>query len=104
MSPFTFPDTLLESLLQDDSPYGDATVWGLGIGDQPGRIVFRARNAQIACCTEEAARMGVLRDLHLESPIIPSGTPVAAGTLLLSLTGRAADLHTVWKPAQTLME
>lgn len=104
MSPFTFTDNLLENLLQDDSPYGDATTWGLGIGDKPGRIAFRARHAQIACCTEEAARMGALRNLDQDGAIVPSGTPVEAGTLLLSLTGRAADLHTVWKPAQTLME
>ncbi len=104
MSPYTFPDPLLEQLLQDDSPYGDATSWGLGIGELPGRIEFRARHAQTACCTEEAARMGALRGLSLDGAIVPSGTPVDAGRLLLSLTGRAADLHQVWKPAQTLME
>ncbi|MEI7430162.1 MAG: ModD protein [Betaproteobacteria bacterium] len=104
MSPYTFPDTLLESLLHDDAPYGDATTWGLGIGDKTGRITFRARQAQITCCTEEAARMGALRSLHLDGPIVASGTPVEAGTLLLSLSGRAADLHCAWKTAQTLME
>lgn len=104
MSPFTLPDSLLESLLQDDTPYGDATTWGLGIGDAPGRLMFRARHAQVACCTEEAATLGALRGLHLDGAIVTSGTPVAAGTLLLTLTGRAADLHAVWKPAQTLME
>jgi len=104
MNPFCFPDSLLESLLQDDAPYGDATTWGLGIGDQPGRITFCARQAQVACCTEEAARMGTLRNLCLDGATVPSGTPVDAGTLLLSLSGRAADLHSVWKTAQTLME
>ena len=104
MSPFTLPDSLLESLLQDDTPLGDATTWGLGIGNIPGRLLFRARHAQVACCTEEAARMGSLRGLHTEGVMVTSGTPVAAGTLLLTLTGRAADLHSVWKPAQTLME
>jgi molybdenum transport protein len=104
MSPFTLPDSLLESLLHDDTPYGDATTWGLGIGDAPGRLVFCARHAQVACCTEEAARMGTLRGLQLDGALVTSGTAVAAGTLLLTLTGRAADLHSVWKPAQTLME
>jgi len=104
MSPYSFPDSLLESLLQDDAPYGDATTWGLAIGDKKGRITFRARQAQIACCTEEASRMGALRNLCLDGPIVASGTPVEAGTLLLSLSGRAADLHGVWKTAQTLME
>ncbi|WP_153110721.1 ModD protein [Propionivibrio limicola] len=104
MNPYTFPDNLLNELLGDDSPYGDATTWGLGIGDAPGRLVFRARHAQVACCTEEAVRMGALRGLCCEEPPVRSGTPVEAGHLLLTLYGRAADLHTVWKPAQTLME
>ena len=104
MNPFVFSDTLLDGLLQDDAPYGDATTWGLGVGDQSGRIAFHARHAQIACCTEEAARMGVLRGLRLDGTMLPSGTPVEAGALLLALTGRAAELHSVWKTAQTLME
>jgi len=104
MSPFAFPDSLLESLLQDDTPYGDATTWGLGIGDAFGRLVFRARHAQIACCTEEVLRMGAMRSLRGNGSMLRSGTPAEAGSVLLSLTGRAADLHSVWKPAQTLME
>lgn len=104
MSPFALPDALLEGFLQDDHAYGDATTWALGIGDAPGRLVCRARHAQIACCTEEAARMGQLRGLRPEGPIVASGTAVQAGALLLTLAGRAADLHAVWKPAQTLME
>jgi len=104
MNPYILPDSFLETLLQEDSPYGDATTWGLGIGDAPGRLTFRARHAQVVCCTEEAHRIGSLRGLHLEGNFVRSGTPVEAGTELLCLRGRAADLHTVWKPAQTLME
>ena len=103
MNPYNFSDSVLDDLLHDDSPCGDATTWGLGIGDLPGRLVFRARHPQTVCCTEEAARMGILRDLVPEG-LIPSGTPVEAGTVLLNLSGRAADLHRVWKTAQTLME
>lgn len=104
MNPFTLPDSLLESFLQDDNSFGDATTWGLDIGDVPGRLVCRARHAQVACCTEEAARMGQLRGLRTEGLIVASGTPVVAGSTLLTLVGRAAELHAVWKPAQTLME
>lgn len=104
MNPYNLPDSVLEGLLNDDSPYGDATSWGLGIGDRPGRMVLRARHAQTACCTEEAAAMGRLRGLSLDGAIVPSGASVDAGQTLLSLTGRAADLHAVWKPTQTLME
>ncbi|MGV8891549.1 MAG: ModD protein [Burkholderiaceae bacterium] len=104
MNPFTLPDHQLESYLQDDHAYGDATTWGLEIGDIPGRLVCRARHAQVASCTEEAARMGQLRELRTEGAIVHSGTAVDAGTVLLTLVGRAADLHAVWKPAQVLME
>lgn len=104
MTPFDLPASLLENLLADDTPCGDATTWGLGIGDQPGRLIFRARHGQVACCTEEAARMGELRGLRRIGDMVASGTAVAAGTPLLVLEGRAADLHAVWKPAQTLME
>lgn len=103
-NPYTLPDTELEALLQDDSPWGDATSWGLDITEAPGRMEFRARHAQVACCTEEAARMGALRCLFLAAPPLPSGTAVAPGTLLLTLEGRAGDIHRVWKPAQILME
>jgi molybdenum transport protein len=104
MTPYTLSDAEIEALLLDDSPCGDATTWGLGIGELPGRLVFRARHAQIACCTEEAVRMGALRGLRLAGEFVPTGTAVEAGELLFALDGRAADLHVVWKPAQTLME
>lgn len=48
--------------------------------------------------------MGVPRKLKLEHPPVGSGTRVEAGTCLLALSGRAADLHYLWKPEQTLME
>ena len=104
MSPFTLPDSVLEQLMQDDSPFGDATSWGLGIGEEHGRIVFRARQAQTVCCTEDAARMGVIHGLTVDGAIEASGTAVEPGRVLLCLTGRAADLQAVWKPALNLME
>lgn len=103
-NPYTLSDLELEALLAADAPWGDATSWGLGIAELAGRMHFRARHAQVVCGSEEALRMGALRNLAAEGAAIASGTPVEAGTLLLTLTGRAADLHRVWKPAQTLME
>ena len=103
-NPYTLTDIELNALLTDDAPWGDATSWGLGISTLPGRMRFRARHAQVVCGSEEAARMGLLRDLKIDGEVVPSGTAVEPGTLLLTLSGRAADLHRVWKPAQTLME
>ena len=103
-SPYTLTDIELDALLTDDAPWGDATSWGLGISALPGRMHFHARHAQVVCGSEEAARMGVLRGLEIKGEVVPSGTAVEPGTPLLSFSGRAADLHRVWKPAQTLME
>lgn len=103
-NPYTLTDIELEALLTDDAPWGDATSWGLGISTLPGRMHFCARHAQVVCGSEEAARMGLLRGLKIDSAVVPSGTAVEPGTPLLTLSGRAADLHRVWKPAQTLME
>lgn len=48
--------------------------------------------------------MGQLRGLPPKGPIVATGTAVQTGAALLTLVGRAAELHAVWKPAQTLME
>ena len=104
MSPFMLSDAVLSGLLDDDHGLGDATTWALGIGDAPGRMSFSARHEQVVCCTEEVVRMATMRNLRLAGGVVASGTRVGPGTPLLTLTGRAADLHCLWKPAQTLME
>ena len=104
MNPYTLPDTDLEALLQDDTPCGDATTHTLGIGSRRGRMVLRARYAMTLCGSEEAARMGVLRGLNVDGPVLPSGSHLDAGTAFLSLSGPADALHAVWKTAQTLVE
>lgn len=104
MNPYTLPDADLEALLQDDTPCGDATTHALGIGRRPGRMVLRARYAMTLCGSEEAARMGLLRGLRVEGPVLPSGSALEAGTPFLTLAGPADALHAVWKTAQTLVE
>lgn len=104
MSPYRLPDSILESLLHDDSPCGDATTFALGIGAQPGRMVFRARTGMVLCGAEEALRMGELCGLSACGPVRASGERLAAGDEILPLEGPAAALHEVWKTAQTLME
>lgn len=104
MSPYRLPDSILESLLHDDSPCGDATTFALGIGAQPGHMVFRARTGMVLCGAEEALRMGELCGLSACGPVRASGERLAAGDEILTLEGPAAALHEVWKTAQTLME
>ena len=101
---YTLPDSELEHLLAEDAPCGDATSFALGSGDRHGRLVFRARQAMVACASEEARRMGELHGLHSVGRLVPSGTRLTAGDTILTLEGPAAALHTVWKTAQTFME
>lgn len=103
-NPYTLPDHALEALLYDDAPCGDATTFALGVGGQPGRLEFRARQPMTVCGVEEARRMGELRGLAVEGTVKGSGSRLAAGELFLTLRGEAAALHQVWKTAQTLME
>jgi molybdenum transport protein len=104
MNPYTLPDSVLEALLVEDTPQGDATTFALGIGDKPGRMVFRARHDMVVCGSEEARRMGELRGLLALGPFAGSGSRLAAGDTIVTLEGPAAGLHVVWKTAQTLVE
>lgn len=104
MNPYTLPDHELEALLHDDAPCGDATTLALGIGPQPGHMVFRARQAMCLCGVEEARRMGELRGLRIAGPLRHSGEHLATGEEILRLSGDAASLHLVWKTAQTWIE
>ncbi len=104
MNPYTLHDSQLDSLLLEDVPCGDATTGALGIGQLPGKMVFRARYEMVVCGSEEALRMGELRGLSGSGPLVASGTRLSAGTEILTLTGPAAALHSVWKTAQTLLE
>lgn len=103
-NPYTLPDRTLEDLLLDDAPCGDATSFALGIGQQAGRLVFRARYEMTVCGSEEALRMGELRGLRPLGTFAASGQSLPAGAEILTLEGDAASLQVVWKTAQTLME
>lgn len=104
MNPYTLTDAALDRLLQEDAPCGDATTFALGIGEQPGRLVFRARYEMVVCGSEEARRMGELRGLRAVGTFVPSGSRRQAGEDILCLEGTAGGLHAVWKTAQTLIE
>lgn len=104
MNPYTLPDAELERLLGEDLPAGDATTHALAIGDCHGRLEFHARFEMVVCGSEEACRLGELRGLAAVGAAVASGTALAAGDRILTLEGKAAALHAVWKTAQTLME
>ncbi|WP_457851816.1 ModD protein [Komagataeibacter kakiaceti] len=101
LAPLT--NTLLDTLLAEDVPFGDLTTRALGIGKNPGVMTFAARHEQVVCCTEDVAAL--LTRLGADAEIVTgSGTRVASGQLLLRASGSAGALHLGWKVAQTLLE
>lgn len=96
-------DEALQHLLREDAPYGDLTTVSLGLGEQPGRVTFAARQPMTVCASEEAARLFELCGASA-TVLAPSGRHVLAGAELLSAQGAAAPLLLAWKVAQTLME
>lgn len=99
----TIPDDELRQWLAEDVPYGDLTTHALGFGNRRGRIRFEARQAMVAACSEEAARIMTMAGANV-TECVPSGTGLQAGGLLLAADGPAAALHAGWKVAQTLLE
>lgn len=93
----------LWALLDDDVPCGDLTTQALGIGLQPAQLEFRARQPMTVCAIEEAVGLFALAGAQAQW-LVRSGTPAAAGDLLLQAQGSAASLHRAWKSAQTLVE
>ena len=95
--------TLAARLLGEDISLGDVTTEALGIGDRQGVMEFRARFDCVLGGVAEAA--AVLKQLELQPQVLHrSGTEAPAGTLFMTVTGSAAQLHAGWKVTQNIME
>lgn len=96
-------DELLERMIAEDVPYFDLTTHLLGIGNEKGQISYFSREEAVACGTEEAAR--ILKMLGIEvTDVLPSGTVVQPGQVVLKGTGSAEALHAGWKVCQNLLD
>lgn len=103
MNSVFFDHATIDAWIAEDAPLVDLTTHLLAVGGKPARMRFTVRGESVAACTEEAARIvrhcgGRVEDL------LASGTPVAAGDVLLAATGDAAGLLRAWKVAQNLLE
>ena len=99
----TIADDELRRWLAEDVPYGDLTTHALAIGNDRGRIRFEARQAMVAACSEEAARIMTMAGANVIASA-PSGAELQTAALLLAAEGPAAALHAGWKVSQTLLE
>lgn len=97
------PESDIERFIDEDLPYGDLTTSLLGIGALQGEITFTSREPTTLCCTEEAARV-LERCGARVSFLLPSGTTVDAGAIILAASGPAGSLHAGWKVALNLLE
>ena len=103
MNSVFFDHATIDAWIAEDAPLLDLTTHLLAIGGQPARISFTVRGDAVAACTEEAARI-VQHCGGQVQHFLPSGTPVAAGDVLLTASGEAAGLLRAWKVAQNLLE
>lgn len=101
--PDCLPDNEIERFIEEDVPYGDLTTSLLGIGGQPGEILFATRGETVICCTEEAAR-ALGKCGAAISLCSPSGTRLREGVEFLKAHGSARALHAGWKVALNLQE
>jgi len=91
----------VDRLLSEDVPAGDLTTDALGIGDCAGRMTFAARTDMVLAGMEVASRM---MDGLAVVCYARDGDRLSAEAPILEARGSAADLHSVWKAAQTLLE
>jgi len=96
-------DEMLDRLIKEDVPYIDLTSTVMGIDEKKGKIEFRVREAGIAACTEEAAKIMQKLDISVRQ-CIASGTSVSEGMVILSGEGKAQDLHMAWKVCLNILE
>ncbi|MCD8192845.1 MAG: ModD protein [Oscillospiraceae bacterium] len=92
-----------DALIREDVPYFDLTSFALGIDSQPADIAYFTREDCVVCGSEEVAevfrRLGITAD-----SVVPSGTAVGAGAVLVSGHGGAGRLHEAWKVGQNLLD
>lgn len=100
---FYITEETLDKFIKEDVPYLDLTTSILGIGEKQGTIHYYSREKAVVCGTEEVERIAQKFRLKVES-LTPSGTPVSPNDTIFQASGRAEDLHQVWKVAVNILE
>lgn len=98
-----FSDDELDHLIREDVPFLDLTTHVTGIGAAKGVIRYITREPTVICCTEEALRIFQKLGLFTLS-MLPSGSVVPAGTVIMEAQGSAQAIHAAWRVALNLLE
>ncbi|MDR1548682.1 MAG: ModD protein [Hungatella sp.] len=93
----------IDHFIEEDVPYMDLTSHLLGLAERPGTITYFTRERGVVCGTEVVEQMFRRLDIRTEE-IIASGERMEAGCVLISGSGSARQLHTVWKAAQNVLD
>ncbi|MCL2234980.1 MAG: ModD protein [Defluviitaleaceae bacterium] len=93
----------IERIIKEDVPYIDLTSHSLGIGREMGQITYFTREDGVVCGAEEVAM--VFQRLNIQiNDFLASGSAIKGGDVLISGTGKAADLHMAWKVGQNILD
>ncbi|MGN1208847.1 MAG: ModD protein [Duodenibacillus sp.] len=96
-------DVFLAHLIEEDIPYGDATVRLLGIENVPGKITCFPKEDCVVSGITLAERLFRMTGLAVER-LAEDGERIAARVPVLRATGTAGAIHAVYKTAQNVME
>ena len=97
------PNSRLDYFMAEDVPYIDLTGIVLGIGDQPGVMEYFSRETCVLAGVDEVARMARAEGCEVEE-LHKSGDAVEPDETILRVTGRAADLHIMWKVGLNIID
>ena len=98
-----FTEAEIDQLIEDDVPAGDLTTSLLDLSGRWGTIVLKARDEMTVCCTEEAERL--YRKAGLEVlRLVPSGTRLHPGDLLIEARGDSRAIHLIWRTGGAMIE
>lgn len=97
-------DSTIDKWISEDVPYFDLTTHLLGFGAERGRLAFYSREETVACGTEEVARIFARIGGIDVGAMVPSGTDLMPGALLIEGFGSAEALHSAWKVSVNVLE
>ncbi len=100
---FYISDEYLDRLLKEDIPLSDVTTEGLRISDVPGIITCFPKQKGIVSGIQIAARLFKKVGLTIKEQG-QDGAIYDGGQTVLCATGSAAQIHSVYKVAQNVME
>jgi len=96
-------DETLENIIKEDIPYIDLTSLILGINNQKGEIKFISRENAVISGSEEVVR--IFNKLGIKNKtVLPSGTLVKSGDIIIHAQGNVDALHMGWKVSMNILE